>query len=107
MRILVLNHEIPPIGGGGGRAAEDICRVLAKRGHHIKVLTSHLKGLPYTEDRDGYQIIRIPSLRTQPFRVGFLSMVVYVLAGLWAGLRLIRAFQPDVIHVHFAVPAGA
>ena len=107
MRILVLNHEIPPVGGGGGRAAEDICRILAKRGHNIKVLTSHLKGLPYKEDRDGYQIIRIPSLRTQPFRVSFLSMVVYVLAGLWVGFRLIRAFQPELIHVHFAVPAGA
>lgn len=107
MRILVLNHEIPPVGGGGGRAAEDICRVLARRGHQIKVLTSHLTGLPYEEQRDGYQIIRIRTLRTQPFRVSFLSMVAYVLAGLWAGLRLIRAFQPDVIHVHFAVPAGA
>jgi len=107
MRILVLNHEIPPVGGGGGRAAEDICRILAKRGHKIKVLTSHLKGLPYKEQRDGYQIIRIPSLRTQPFRVSFLSMVVYVLAGLWVGFRLVRAFQPELIHVHFAVPAGA
>ena len=107
MRILVLNHEIPPVGGGGGRAAEDICRVLARRGYKIKVLTSHLKGLPYTEQRDGYEIIRIPALRTQPFRVSFISMVTYVLVGLWAGLRLIRAFQPDAIHVHFAVPAGA
>jgi glycosyltransferase involved in cell wall biosynthesis len=34
-------------------------------------------------------------------------MFAYVLAGLWTGLRLIRLFQPDVIHVHFAVPAGA
>ena len=107
MRILVLNHEIPPVGGGGGRAAEDICKVLAKRGHKIKVLTSHLKGLAYEEQRDGYQIVRIPSLRSQAFRVSFLSMVAYVLAGLWMGLRLIRAFQPDLIHVHFAVPAGA
>jgi len=107
MRILVLNHEFPPIGGGGGRAAESICETLAKRGHEIKVLTSHLKNLSYQEQRDGYQIIRIPSLRTQPFRAGFLSMLAYVLAGLWAGLRLIRVFHPDVIHVHFAVPAGA
>lgn len=107
MRILVLNHEFPPVGGGGGRAAEGICGTLAKRGHEIKVLTSHLKDLPREEKRDGYHIIRIPSLRTQPFRASFLSMIAYVLAGLWAGLRLIRVFHPDVIHVHFAVPAGA
>jgi glycosyltransferase involved in cell wall biosynthesis len=107
MRILVLNHEFPPIGGGGGRAAEDLCRGLAKRGHDVRVLTSHLKGLPHEEKRDGYQIVRISSLRTQPYRASFPSMAAYVLAGLWAGYRFIRVFQPDVIHVHFAVPAGA
>jgi glycosyltransferase involved in cell wall biosynthesis len=31
----------------------------------------------------------------------------YVLSGLWAGFRLMKSWQPDVIHVHFAVPAGA
>jgi len=107
MRILVLNHEFPPVGGGGGRAAESICQSLAARGHEIQVLTSHFKDLPRQEQRDGYTVIRIPALRTQPFRASFLSMVAYVLSGLWAGLRLVRVFRPDVIHVHFAVPAGA
>ena len=107
MRILVLNHEFPPIGGGGGRAAEDICRGLTKWGHEIKVLTAHIRGLPRAEERDGYYIIRLPSLRTQPYKASFLSMVAYILAGLWTGRRLIRSFKPEVIHAHFAVPAGA
>ncbi len=34
-------------------------------------------------------------------------MLVYVLTGLYAGLRLIHRWRPDIIHVHFAVPAGA
>ncbi len=107
MRILVLIHEFPPVGGGGGRAAEDVCRELAKRGHEIKVLTARVKGLPYEETRDGLQVIRLHSARTQSYRAGFLAMTAYVLAGLWAGLRLIKRWRPDVIHVHFAVPAGA
>jgi glycosyltransferase involved in cell wall biosynthesis len=107
MRILVLNHEFPPIGGGGGRAAEDICRGLTEWGHEIKVLTAHIKGLPREEERDGYFIVRLPSLRTQPYKASFLSMAAYILAGLWTGRRLIRSFKPDVIHAHFAVPAGA
>ena len=80
MRILVLNHEFPPIGGGGGRAAEDICRGLTKWGHEIKVLTAHIKGLPREEERDGYTIVRLSSLRTQPYKASFLSMAAYVLA---------------------------
>jgi len=107
MRILVLNHEFPPIGGGGGRAAEDICRGLTKWGHEIRVLTAHIKGLPREEERDGYTIVRLSSLRTQPYKASFLSMAAYVLAGLWTGRRLILSFKPQVIHAHFAVPAGA
>jgi L-malate glycosyltransferase len=107
MRILVLVHEFPPIGGGGGRVAEDICGKLAQRGHEVRVLTAHWKGLPYREERNGFQIIRFGSRRTEPYRASFLSMALYVLAGLWVGRRLMRSFQPDVIHAHFAVPAGA
>jgi L-malate glycosyltransferase len=107
MRILVLNHEFPPVGGGGGRAAEDICRELSKRGHEIRVLTAHIRGLPREEERGGYTIVRLPSLRPQPYKASFLSMTAYVLAGLWAGRRMIRIFKPEVIHAHFAVPAGA
>jgi len=107
MRILVLVHEFPPVGGGGGRVAEDICSKLVKRGHEVKVLTTHIKGLLYEEERNGFEVIRFRSLRMQPYRATFLSMAVYVLAGLWMGLRLIGSFKPEVFHAHFAVPAGA
>jgi L-malate glycosyltransferase len=107
MRILVLVHEFPPVGGGGGRVAEDLCSQLARRGHEVKVLTAHLKGLPYREDRNGFQILRFGSLRVEPYRASFLSMAIYVLAGLWVGYRLIGGFRPEVVHAHFAVPAGA
>lgn len=107
MRILVLIHEFPPVGGGGGRVAEDICGKLTRRGHEVKVLTTHIKGLPYQEERNGFQILRLGSLRKQTYRASFISMAAYILAGLWVGLRLIGSFKPDVIHAHFAVPAGA
>jgi L-malate glycosyltransferase len=107
VRILVLIHEFPPVGGGGGKAAEDICNALARRGHELTVLTARLRGLPRNETRSGVRIIRLPSLRTQPYKAGLPAMAAFVLAGLGAGLRYIRRQRPDVIHVHFAVPAGA
>lgn len=107
MRILVIIHEFPPIGGGGGRAAYDICTALASYGHEIIVLTAHMRGLPFDEIRNGVRIVRVPSFRTEVFRATFGVMLAYVLAGFWAGLRLIRLQRPDVIHAHFAVPAGS
>lgn len=107
MKILVLIHEFPPVGGGGGRAAQDICRSLAEQGHEVTVLTAHLKGLPKEEMVDGVHVLRLPSLRREAFRADLIAMGAYVLSGLWAGYRYIKHWRPDVIHVHFAVPAGA
>ena len=107
MKILVLIHEFPPVGGGGGRAAQDICLGIVKRGHEITVLTAHLKGLPKEEIIDGIRVLRLTSLRQEAFRADLKAMAGYVLSGLWAGFRLIKRWQPDLIHVHFAVPAGA
>ncbi|MGP8329813.1 MAG: glycosyltransferase family 4 protein [Methanosarcinaceae archaeon] len=107
MRILVLIHEIPPVGGGGGHVAQDIAEGLAQRGHEIVIITSHLKGLPKEKILDnGIRIIRVPSFRREAFRASFLSMGMYILAGFWACLRLTGKWRPDIIHVHFAVPAG-
>jgi len=107
MKILVLSHEFPPVGGGGGRVAQDICCNLAKWGHEITVLTAHLEGLPKEEILDGIRVLRFPSLRREAFRADLVAMGGYVLAGFWAGYRFIKRWHPDVIHVHFAVPGGA
>jgi glycosyltransferase involved in cell wall biosynthesis len=107
MKILVLIHEFPPVGGGGGRAAQDICHGMVKQGHEITVLTAHLKGLAKEEMIGGIRVLRLPSLRQEAFRADLKAMAGYDLAGLWAGFRLIKRWQPDLIHVHFAVPAGA
>lgn len=107
MKILVLIHEYPPVGGGGGRAAQDICQGLLRHGHEITVLTAHLKGLSREEILDGIRVLRIPSLRREAFRADLRAMQGFVLSGLWAGYRLVKRWQPDLIHVHFAVPAGA
>jgi L-malate glycosyltransferase len=107
MRILVVIHEFPPIGGGGGRAAYDICTTLARRGHEIIVLTAHMQGLPFEEIQNGVKIIRVRSFRTERFRATFGVMLAYVLAGFWSGLSLIKLHRPDIIHAHFAVPAGS
>jgi L-malate glycosyltransferase len=107
MRILLLTYELPPVGGGGGRVAQDIAEGLSERGHEIIIITSHLKGLPKEEILDGgIRVIRVPSLRREAFRAGFLTMGAYILSGFWAGLRLTGKWHPDVIHVHFAVPTG-
>jgi L-malate glycosyltransferase len=107
MKILVLTHEFPPVGGGGGRVAQDIALGLARRGHELCVLTAHLDGLPPFETVAGVRVERLSRQRKAAFRADFAEMARYDWSALTAGLKIVREWQPDVIHAHFAVPAGA
>jgi glycosyltransferase involved in cell wall biosynthesis len=107
MRILVLVHEYPPVGGGGGRVAQDLCRGLAEQGHQLYVLTAHHGDLPLEEQETGIHIRRVVSGRRWAFRADLRAMLGYVLVSFWHGLGIVHHWKPDVIHAHFAVPAGA
>ena len=106
MKILVLIHEYPPVGGGGGRVAQDISRGLAQKGHQVRVLTAMCDQLPAHEEQDGVDILRLKSARREMFRADLRAMMGFVLAALREGLRQARDWQPDIVHAHFAVPAG-
>ncbi len=107
MRILTVIYEFPPIGGGGGRAAYDICTELVARGHEVTVLTAHMEGLSRNENHEGISIIRIPSRRTEAFVASFEDHVVLRSCRTVGGSGADLALRPDVIHTHFAVPSGA
>jgi L-malate glycosyltransferase len=107
MRILVLIHEYPPVGGGGGRVAQDICQGLAERGHEVHVLSAHWSDLPLDETDGRVTLHRVVPKRKEAFKAGFWMMLGYVIASTWYGLKMIRRQRFDIIHAHFAVPAGA
>ena len=109
MRILVLTHEFPPVGGGGGHVAKDLCEGLTKLGHEIKVLTADLLGGINEETENQvtkYELTRVPTLRRNLARASLLAMCSFIFSSVLIGFFLIKKWKPDLIHVHFAVPAG-
>jgi glycosyltransferase involved in cell wall biosynthesis len=106
MRILVLNYEFPPLGGGGGQIAADFCRYLSSFGHEIQVHTSWHPSLPVREVRDGYTIRRSFAFRRHLHTCTVPEMAAYLVLTLTPTLKHLYAWKPDVIHVHFAVPTG-
>lgn len=107
MKILVLNYEFPPVGGGGGQVSADLCQALAANGHALRVLTTRVSGLPKREAKDGYEILRVFTGRRSLYRASFPVMLGYLAGSFLPGLRMIKRWKPDVIHAHFAVPTGA
>ena len=106
MRILLLNYEFPPLGGGAATASAQIAAHMAGRGAEVAVLTSHFRGLPRRERRDGYTIYRVPVMRGKIDRCSVPEMGAFVLGSALPAVRLARRFKPDVMHVFFGIPTG-
>ncbi len=105
-RILLINYEYPPIGGGGGNATQQTARAFARMGHQVYVLTAAWDGLPAEETDAGVTIKRIPALRQRADRCGVLEMIAFIVAGLLAAPALARVWKIEVALAFFTLPSA-
>jgi len=106
LRLLFINYEFPPIGGGGGRATANIVRELAAMGHEVTVMTSAYGNLPRDECRDGYRIVRIPTIRFHHDRCSVVELGVFMMAAIVYSLKWVASNRPDVCIAFFTIPCG-
>lgn len=108
MRVLMLNYEYPPIGGGAAPVTRALSERLACAGHAVDVVTMRYGRLPFCEERyDGrLRVFRVPALRRSPVRAVTLEMASYLGSALPWTLYLARRKRYDLIHTHFLLPTG-
>lgn len=106
MRILMINYEFPPIGGGGGNVTYYISKNLALLGHDVHVVTSSFRSLPKNEKIEGFYVHRVPVLRKSPNVCGIHEMLTYVISASIFCIVFAKRFQPDIVHVFFGIPSG-
>ncbi|MEP7016114.1 MAG: glycosyltransferase family 4 protein [Verrucomicrobiota bacterium] len=106
MRILIVNYEYPPVGGGAATAAEAIAKELVQLGHHACVLTGGFKGLPSHGAENGITVRRLPSFRRAIDRSGIWEMLSFLIVALVMGPRIIRKARIERCLVFFSLPCG-
>jgi glycosyltransferase involved in cell wall biosynthesis len=115
MRVLILNYEYPPLGGGAGVATESLARGLASQGVTVDVVTA---GEQETSESfllwDGrgpeeglLTVHRVKARRTAVHEAGMGGAFSYLVAALPLVRRLLRSEHYDVVHFFFSLPTGA
>jgi len=107
MRVLVLNYEHPPLGGGGGRLAAKVADGLVRKGHHVRIVTAGMPHLPLESVEEGIEVRRLRSFRRREDTCSVPEMALWVIEAIPAAIAEVHRWKPDVIHAHFAVPTGA
>lgn len=107
MKLLLLNSEFPPLGGGAGNASAAIARELVGLGHEVVMLTARYGALPHEESWQGVRVLRVVPGRRQADRSGFSEQLGFILGGSLAARRLLKQFPAQAVLAFFGVPGGA
>jgi glycosyltransferase involved in cell wall biosynthesis/GT2 family glycosyltransferase len=105
LRVMMVTDEYWPVIGGAGRSVELLARNVARRGHTVAVVTAWQPGAQSLETRDGVTVHRIRDLTS---RMPWISEDLHRHhappfpdpEATWRLRRLIRAFEPDLIHAY-------
>jgi glycogen synthase len=106
MRLLFLNYEFPPVGGGAGYASFVMARELASMGHQVHVLTAATPGAKRDEEIDGVRIFRVRCYRRNVHNIGLLGAISFILFAAPRLRVLARQNQYDAYHYYFGLPTG-
>ena len=106
MKILLLNYEFPPMGGGAANATFNIAKELVKLGHSVDVLTSGIKDQSKEEVIHGFKVYRVFSWRKGIHDCGMRGAYTYVINAYLKLRHLLRYKHYDLCHYFFSLPTG-
>ena len=106
MKILLINYEYPPLGGGAGQATAALAREFFVAGHEPLVLTSRFRGQPREETVAGVRLRRVAVVRRRADRCTPAEMLTFLASASAVAWREMRAWRPDASIAFFGIPSG-
>ncbi|MBD3320057.1 MAG: glycosyltransferase [Chitinivibrionales bacterium] len=105
MKILMINYEFPPVGGGAGRATQHLCETIAARGVAVDVVTS--RGAAQEQFFCGKaRVFSLPVHRKSIHQTGLLAMIEFIWHACRCIKKLMKTESYSLVHYFFSVPTG-
>lgn len=106
MKILILNYEYPPLGGGAGVVSQYHAEGLAKIGHKVTVVTTWFEGEKEIENGDNFKIIRLKSKRKYSYKSTPDEWISWISKSKKFLKDYLKLNEQDYCFAHFALPGG-
>lgn len=106
MRILILNYEYPPLGGGAGIVTKHLAERFAQAGHQVHVVTTWFPGQPEFSSEGGLSIMRLPARRKFTYKSNPLEMLSWAYEAYKYFRKLPDERMFDICLANFTMPGG-
>ena len=107
-RILVLNYEFPPLGGGASPVSYELAKRLSETGDFdVDVVTMGYKDLSkYEEVNKNFKIHRVKCWRSKKEICHPWEQATYLFSAWFKSRELLKKNKYDLCHCHFIIPTG-
>lgn len=116
MKILIVSHEYPPVGGGGANACMNLSREYARAGHDVDIVTVWFEGEKEAEilsfdaglgkNVGTVHLFRLKSKRKSADHCSFSEMLDYLRKAMPFADKLENEKKYDICQVFFGIPSG-
>ncbi len=107
MKILVLNYEYPPLGGGAGNITKNLSQNFAQNGNIVVVVTTWYNNLPeYDNSYKNLEIFRLKSKRKHLFHSNPIEMYSWIKKSSEFLKKYLKTNKFDICLANFSIPGG-
>ncbi|MBI5540397.1 MAG: glycosyltransferase family 4 protein [Bacteroidia bacterium] len=107
MKILILNYEYPPLGGGAGNITKQLAENFAKQQNNVVVITTGFNDLPETDNHlENLEIIRLNSKRKYLHSSNPIEMLSWMRKSVKYLSVYLKENSFDICLANFSIPGG-
>jgi len=106
MRILMLNYEYPPVGGGAGVIAKHLAEGFVSLGHEVHVISVNFGNLSLSTEENGVQVTRLNSKRKYAYQSNPIEMLSWMRYAKKFLRQHLKTTAYNLCFAHFALPGG-
>jgi len=107
MKILIISHEYPPVGGGGANACFFLSKEFGRKGNEVTIITAQFENLPNEENtEDNVIIYRVDCKRRNQEKSSLGEMFSFLLRAWKRAEQLVQKNNYDKCLVFFGIPSG-
>lgn len=106
MKVLMLNYEYPPLGGGAANANKYILKELSQRGIEVDLVTSSREDYKVETPFENVRVFRLDVGKDELHHWTQTEIIKYTWKGLRKSWELKKENDYDLIHSWFGIPCG-